>query len=283
MSKNEVIGPIVKWVGGKRQLLNEINKYIPEEYSSYYEPFLGGGAVFLSEQPKKAVVNDYNEELILTYRVIKENVEELIKLLKEHKENNSSEYFYGIRAWDRQEGYEERSDVEKAARLIYLNKTCFNGLYRVNKAGEFNTPFGRYKNPNIVNADTLRALSEYFNEADITFKSGDFEDAVAYIRKGAFVYFDPPYQPISTTSNYTGYTSGGFDEKDQVRLKELCDDLNRRGVKFLLSNSNVEFIQDLYGSNPDFIIEVVGANRAINSNGKKRGKVEEVLIRNYEI
>lgn len=282
MSKNKLVIPVVKWVGGKRQLLDEINKYIPEHYSSYYEPFIGGGAVFLDQQPKKAVVNDYNEELITTYKVIKNDVESLIEKLKIHKENNNEEYFYEVRAWDREDGYDERSDVDIAARLIYLNKTCYNGLYRVNMAGQFNAPYGRYKNPNIVNEYTLRALSTYFNDADIKFKSGDFEDAVAYIRKGAFVYFDPPYQPLSSTSNYTGYTASGFDESDQIRLKRLCDRLNERGVKFLLSNSNVKFIRDLYGDNPDYIIEVVGAKRAINSVGKKRGEVEEVLIRNYK-
>lgn len=282
MTKNQLLKPIVKWVGGKRQLLPEINKYIPEEYSTYFEPFVGGAAVFLDQQPKKAVVNDYNEELIKTYKVIKEDVEPLIEKLRVHEELNNEDYFYEVRAWDREDGYDERSDVDIAARLIYLNKTCYNGLYRVNMAGQFNTPFGRYKNPNIVNEYTLRALSTYFNDADIKFKSGDFEDAVAYIRKGAFVYFDPPYQPMSSTSNYTGYTAGGFDESDQIRLKRLCDRLNERGVKFLLSNSNVKFIRDLYGDNPDYIIETVGATRAINSNAKKRGEVEEVLIRNYK-
>lgn len=280
MSKNELVKPILKWVGGKRQLLPEIEKYIPKGYSTYYEPFLGGAAVLLNEQPRKAVVNDYNEELINTYKVVRDNVNELIEELKVHDEKNSKEYFYEIREWDRLPGYEERSDVEIAGRFLFLNKTCFNGLYRVNSAGEFNTPYGRYKNPNIINEIGLRALHNYFNEADITFKTGDFEDAVKYIRKGSFVYADPPYQPISTTSNYTGYTSGGFGEDDQVRLKKMCDGLDKRGVKFLLSNSNVPFITDLY---KDYKIEIVGANRAINSNGKKRGKVEEVLIRNYEI
>lgn len=279
--KNELVKPFLKWVGGKRQLLPEIQKYMPERYSTYFEPFIGGGAVFLNEQPNKAVLNDFNEELINAYVTIKENVDELIEELKLHQEQNDEEHFYDVREWDRQEGYEERSDVERAARLIYLNKTCFNGLYRVNSSGFFNTPFGRYKNPNIVNEYTLKALSNYFNSKKITFKTGDFEDAVKGIRKGAFVYFDPPYSPLSPTSNYTGYTQGGFGEDDQIRLKKLCDKLNERGVKFLLSNSNVPFIRDLYDED-DYIIEVVGAKRAINSKGNKRGEVEEVLIRNYE-
>lgn len=280
MSKNELIKPVLKWVGGKRQLLPRIEKLIPKKYTKYYEPFIGGAAVLLNEQPKKAIINDYNEELINTYKVIQNNVDELIEELKMHEKLNNSDYFYTVREWDRLPGYEQRSDVEIAGRFIYLNKTCYNGLYRVNMAGQFNTPYGKYKNPNIVNAHGLRFLSNYFNETDITFKTGDFEDAVKYIRKGSFVYFDPPYQPVSTTSNYTGYTSGGFDENDQIRLKKLCDKLNERGVKFLLSNSNVKFITDLY---EDYTIEVVGATRAINSNAKKRGEVEEVLIRNYEV
>lgn len=277
MTKSNLVLPFVKWVGGKRQLLPEIKELIPK-HSTYYEPFLGGGAVFLNQQPRKAVVNDFNEELINTYKVIQNNVDELIKVLKIHDELNSKDYFYGVREWDRLPGYEERSDVEIAGRFIFLNKTCFNGLYRVNQAGEFNTPYGKYKNPNIVNEFGLKALSSYFNEADITFKTGDFEDAVKYIRKGSFVYFDPPYAPLSPTSNYTGYTSGGFGEEDQIRLRELCDRLDAKGVKFLLSNSNVPFIQEQYEK---YTIDVVGAKRAINSNGKKRGEVEEVLIRNY--
>lgn len=278
-----LIKPFVKWVGGKRQLLNDIYKYMPEEgYSTYYEPFLGGGALFLSEQPKKAIVNDQNEELINAYKVIQNNVELLIETLKSHQRKNSEDYFYDIREWDRKPEYSKRSDVEKAARLIYLNKTCYNGLYRVNSSGFFNTPYGKYKNPDIVNEYGLQALNTYFNKANVKFLTGDFEDAVKYIRRGAFVYFDPPYAPLSSTSNYTGYTSGGFNEEDQIRLRNLCDKLHLRGVNFLLSNSNVPFIRDLY-SNPNYKIKVVGAKRAINSNSKKRGEVEEVLIRNYNI
>lgn len=276
-----ILQPVLKWVGGKRQLLPEIRERLPETFSTYYEPFVGGGAVLFDTMPKKAVVNDFNEELINMYQVIKTDVEELLELLEVHKEKNTSEYFYEIRALDREPHYEtEVSNVEKAARLIYLNKTCFNGLYRVNASGFFNTPYGKYKNPNIVNTKGIMALHNYFNNADIKFKSGDFEDAVKYIRKGSFVYFDPPYAPLTPTSNYTGYTAGGFGKEDQIRLRKLCDKLDKRGVKFLLSNSNVPFIQEQYS---DYIIDVVGAKRAINSNGKKRGEVEEVLIRNYEV
>lgn len=272
--------PFVKWVGGKRQLINKIEKYIPSKISTYYEPFLGGGALFLHMEPKKAVLNDYNEELINAYKVIQDDVEPLILALKEHEKLNSEEYFYEVRAVDRTEEYSSFTDVERAARLIYLNKTCYNGLYRVNSQGFFNTPYGKYKNPNIVNEYVLKSLNTYFNKKNITFKTGDFEDAVKGARKGAFVYFDPPYAPLTKTANFTGYTDAGFGEKEQIRLKNLCDRLDAKGVKFLVSNSNVELIQDLYSN---YNIDVVNAKRAINSNGKKRGDVEEVLIYNYTV
>ena len=278
MKKNLLVAPVLKWAGGKRQLLRDIIKHIPEKYSTYYEPFLGGGAVLFELQPKRAVVNDINEELINVYLMIRDHVEELIEDLKKHK--NEAEYFYKIRELDRdKEKYNKLSNIEKASRIIYLNKTCYNGLFRVNSQGQFNVPFGKYKNPNIVNETTLRAVNNYFNKAKITFKCGDFEDAVKGARKNSFVYFDPPYDPVSDTSSFTGYDIGGFDKEEQIRLKELCDKLNKRGVKFLLSNSATDFILDLY---KDYNITIVQANRAINSKGNKRGKVDEVLVKNYE-
>lgn len=275
---DELVMPVVKWVGGKRQLLTEIDKYIPSHFSTYYEPFLGGGAVFFYLQPKKAIVNDINEELINLYKVIKDNVEELIEDLKKHK--NESDYFYSIRELDRDiEVYKKLTPVQRASRIHYLNKTCYNGLFRVNSQGQFNVPFGRYKNPNIVNEVTLRAVSNYFNSANITFKCCDFEESVKGARKGSFIYFDPPYDPVSDTSSFTGYDKGGFGRKEQVRLKKLCDKLNDRGIKFLLSNSETDFILDLYR---DYKIEIVQAKRSINSKGNKRGEVNEVLVMNYE-
>lgn len=275
--RNKFVAPVVKWVGGKRQLITEIEKYFPDKYSTYYEPFLGGGAVLFHFQPPKAVVNDVNNELINLYIVIKENVEELIYELEKHK--NEKEYFYKIRALDRnKEFYESLTNVQKAARILYLNKTCFNGLFRVNNSGEFNTPFGKYKNPNIVDKITLTAVSNYFNQNNIKFMCGDFEEGVKGIRKGAFVYLDPPYDPVSDSSNFTGYSKEGFGRDDQKRLKKLCDKLNKREVKFLLSNSATDFIKDLY---KDYEIEIIKAKRAINSKGDKRGEVDEVLIRNY--
>lgn len=275
-NKNQLIQPFVKWVGGKRQLMDEISKYIPKSYSTYYEPFLGGGAVLFNLQPKKAIVNDFNTELITVYNVIKDNVEELIEDLKTHE--NNEEYFYKLRGMDRTEEYKNLSDMKKASRLIYLNKTCFNGLYRVNSSGQFNSPFGRYKNPNIVNEFVLRAVSNYLNQNNIKFLNTDFEEALRGIRKGSFVYFDPPYDPVSDSSNFTGYTLAGFNRDDQVRLKKLCDKLNKQGVNFLLSNSKTKFIEELYDG---YKIVTVGANRSINSDADKRGEIDEVLVMNY--
>jgi DNA adenine methylase len=277
MKKNKLIAPFLKWVGGKRQLMPAIKELIPKTYTNYYEPFIGGGAVLFELQPKKAIINDFNEELINVYQTIKENSEELIFDLKTHR--NESDYFYNLRAIDREENFGNLPNIRRASRVIYLNKTCFNGLYRVNNSGEFNSPFGRYKNPNIVNETTIKAVSKYLNNNDITILNVDFEEAVEGINRGSFVYFDPPYHPVSASSNFTGYVPGGFDMYEQVRLKDLCDKLDKKGVKFLLSNSATQFIEDLY---KDYKISYVKANRSINSNAKKRGEIDEVLIRNYE-
>jgi DNA adenine methylase len=280
VAKNTLVVPVVKWVGGKRQIIDEIIKYVPDSFSTYYEPFLGGGAVLFELQPKKAVVNDVNEELMNIYEVIKDNVDELIEGLKRHKIKNDKAYFYEIRELDRdREQYNLLTPVERASRIIYLNKTCYNGLFRVNKSGEFNAPFGNYKNPNIVNETTLRAVSAYFNKAKIRFTCQDFEDALKWSRKGAFVYLDPPYDPVSETASFTGYDKGGFDRNEQIRLKKTCDKLNKKGIKFLLSNSATDFIMDLY---QDYKIEVIQAKRAINSKADRRGNVDEVLVMNFE-
>ncbi|MCI6219891.1 MAG: DNA adenine methylase [Subdoligranulum sp.] len=279
MAKNKLVAPVVKWVGGKRQLLSEISPLLPKRITSYCEPFLGGGAVLFSIQPSKAIVNDLNSDLITVYEVIRDDVEELIDNLKKHE--NSSEYFYTIRDMDRnKETYAAMSKVERASRLIYLNKTCFNGLFRVNSSGEFNSPFGHYKNPNIVNEPVLRAVNKYFSSSNITFCNEDFAVTLGRISKGSFVYLDPPYDPVSDTANFTGYNRGGFDRNEQIRLKQCCDELTQRGVKFMLSNSATTFIKELY---KDYDISIVQAKRAINSDASKRGAIEEVLIRNYGI
>lgn len=278
--KSPLVLPILKWVGGKRQLLDQITPLIPD-FSTYYEPFIGGGAVLFNIQPKKATINDSNRELINVYEVIRDNHEELIKELHIHKTKNCEEYFYEIRALDRdKERFEKMSCIEKAARIIYLNKTCYNGLFRVNSSGEFNSPWGKYKNPNITNETNIMALSKYFNKADIKIKCGDYKEALKEIRKGAFVYLDPPYMPISSSSSFTGYTANGFNEAEQLELKDQCDSLNKRGVKFLLSNSSCDFIERLYEG---YLITKVGAKRVINAQADKRGEIDEVLVRNYEL
>jgi len=279
VKKNRLVAPFVKWVGGKRQIMSSITKLMPKNIKDYkyIEPFIGGGAVLFHLQPKNGIINDFNEELINTYQVIKNNLAELIEDLKTHE--NTSEYFYEIRSLDREDNFEKLSKVKRASRVLYLNKTCFNGLYRVNNAGEFNAPFGRYKNPNIVNEPTLKAVSNYLNSNNIEILTGDYSKALKLADENSFVYLDPPYHPISEGSNFTGYVQGGFNMYDQVDLRIACDELNKKGIKFLLSNSASPFILDQY---KDYNIEIVKAKRAINSNGSKRGDVDEVLIRNYE-
>lgn len=276
---NKLVAPFLKWVGGKRQLMPSIVEHLPKNINDYkyIEPFIGGGAVLFNLQPKNAIINDFNEELINVYQVIKNNLKELIVDLKKHK--NEAEYFYAIRGLDRNEEFSKLTDIQRASRIIFLNKTCFNGLYRVNNAGEFNSPFGRYKNPNIVNEPTLKAVNKFLNSNNIEIKSGNYLDVLNQADKKCFVYLDPPYHPISESSNFTGYVQGGWDMYDQTELKKACDELDKKGVKFLLSNSSAAFIKDIY---EDYKITIVKANRAINSNGANRGEVDEVLIRNYE-
>ena len=277
MSKNLLLSPILKWVGGKRQLLSEIIPLIDESCDNYVEPFIGGGAVLLRLQPKKAIINDYNTELINVYRTVRDDLDGLVALLKKHEKYNSSDYYYEVRALDRTPDFDKMSNSEKAARIIYLNKTCYNGLYRVNSLGQFNSPYGKYKNPNIVNEVVLRAISKYLNGNEISIRSGDYKDVLNDIEKNSFVYLDPPYMPISSSSSFTGYTEGGFGYDKQVELKEECDKLNSKGVHFLQSNSDCEEIRELYKA---YRIKVVKAKRAINSDAKKRGQINEVLIYN---
>lgn len=278
VAKNRLITPFLKWVGGKRQIISFITELLPKNIGqyNYVEPFVGGGAVLFDLQPKKAIINDFNSELINVYTVIKDNFEELIIDLKKHK--NEADYFYQIRSLDRNGSYSQLSTVEKASRIIYLNKTCYNGLYRVNNAGEFNAPFGRYTNPNIVNESTLKVVHKYLNSIDIQIMNVDYEIVLKELDRTAFVYLDPPYHPVSETS-FTGYIQGGWNIYDQVRLRDACNDLNRKGIKFLLSNSATGFIFDLY---KEFNIKIIKANRLINSNRNKRGEIDEVLIWNYE-
>ena len=275
--KNTLVKPVLKWVGGKRQLLHEIIPLIPKKYSTYVEPFLGGGAVLFELQPKCAIVNDSNEELMNVYEMIKDKPGELINLLKVHEEKNSEEYYYKIRSMDRAIEYVSLTKLQRAARIIYLNKTCYNGLFRVNSAGEFNSPYGRYKNPNIVNEPTIRALSKYFQANKIEFFNEDYLFILENIKKNTFVYIDPPYMPISSSSSFTGYTKNGFSYEQQKELRDACDKLRDKGIRFVESNSDCREIRELY---KEYDIKSVQAKRYVNSDAEKRGEISEVLICN---
>lgn len=266
--------PFVKWAGGKSQLLDELISRVPAQFSRYFEPFVGGGALFFHLQPKKAYLSDINPEVINTYQTIKNKIDELIAELKSRI--HSSEYFYKIRNADRTRDYQNWSDVKKASRFIYLNKTCFNGLYRVNSKEQFNVPFGKYKNPKIIDENNLYACHQVLQLAQINLAS--FLHIEEIVEQDDFIYFDPPYVPLNQTSNFTGYSRGGFDKEMQKELKKLCDRLTKSGVRFMLSNSSAKTILELY---ENYNIEFVYATRAINSNAGKRGKIAEVIVTNY--
>lgn len=270
--------PFLKWAGGKQRIYQTIRKYIPLFYN-YYEPFIGGGSVFLNLMPcDRATISDVNAELINCYQSVRDNPRELIQCLQIHENNNSKEYYYKIREKDRKEDYGLLPPVQRAARLIYLNKTCFNGLYRVNSKMQFNVPYGNYKNPNIFTKFTINSISEYLNRKEISIRCCDFEESLETAQEGDLVYLDPPYDPVSTTSSFVQY-AGSFTRDDQVRVKNTMDRLTRKGVKVLLSNSNTEFIRSLY-SGYDFV--AITANRAIAANPKNRGQITELLIKNCD-
>jgi len=264
--------PFIKWAGGKGHLLPYFSPFFPsmEKGSRYFEPFIGSAAVFFSLQPPHALLSDSNAELIQLYQVVQQDVENLILALQKH--DNKKEYYYQVRALDPA----TLPPVERAARLIFLNKTCYNGLYRVNRKGQFNVPFGRYRNPPICDPDGLRAASLALQSAEL--RMADFEEAVSTARGLDFIYFDPPYQPISKTSSFTGYTAGKFDDAEQKRLAAVFRDLHQRGCYVMLSNSNAPLVRELYA---DFQITEIKANRAINSRPDGRGKITECLITNY--
>lgn len=270
--------PITKWVGGKRQLLDDLNVLKPEKFNRYFEPFIGGGAFLFSLAPENAVINDFNSDLVNLYRVVKDYPKELLSKLEEHAKNNDKEYYLDLRELDRSEAINELSDVDKAARILYMLKVDFNGLYRVNSKNQFNVPYGRYKNPKIADHDNIMSVSNFFNESKIEILNGDFADAVKSAETGDFVYFDPPYIPVTPTAAFTSYTSAGFNIADQERLRDLFFELDKKGVNVMLSNSDVGLVHELYkGAN----IHLVQAKRSINSKGDKRGKVGEVIITNY--
>ncbi len=272
--------PFVKWAGGKRQLVPIIEKHIPQEFGTYYEPFLGGGAVLfhlLCKNPDvKCHVSDLNSDLVLAYVTIRDRVEELISSLQDHAKNyykNPDSYYYSVR-----EG-QPKSQIEKVSRLLFLNRTCFNGLYRVNSKGKFNVPLGRYSNPNIVNEENLVSVSHILQSKKIQISCRDFSSIISDSKKNDFVYFDPPYQPVSRTANFTSYTNRDFTYEDLQRLVEVSERLADKGCKVLHSNSNSKEVRDLFSR--DWKIVEISANRAINSDSTKRTGHTELLIKSY--
>ncbi|MFW6172823.1 MAG: DNA adenine methylase [Elusimicrobiota bacterium] len=270
--------PFLKWVGGKRQLLEQFEDVFPKDFNIYHEPMVGGGAVFFHLTPKTAVINDTNEDLMRAYEVVRDNVDELIDLLKIFKENHNKDFYYKTRDEFNELKKKANGDnkIELTARLVYMNRTCFNGLYRVNQKGEFNVPIGRYKNPTICDEDTLRAVSQVLENVQIL--CGDFEKATESVATDDFVYFDPPYDPVSDTANFTEYTNGGFGKEGQKRLAQTFRQLDKRDVKVALSNSDTDFIKNLYQG---FNVHILKARRHINSNADGRGEINEVLITNF--
>lgn len=282
VNSNELVQPFLKWAGGKRQLLPKIREYVPQKFSLYFEPFVGAGAVLFDIQPKDALINDANAELVNCYEIIKQQPNELIKKALAHP--ISAKHFYRLRSQDRNPGLGSLSAIDRAARIIYLNKTCFNGLFRVNSQGHFNVPFGDYTDPTVVNTGVIKAVSQYLNTANVQISNEDFEEAVSGASRGDFVYLDPPYDPMSDTSSFTGYNLTSFGREEQRRLKDVCDRLNRKGCQLLLSNSATDFIKGLYSDKNRYTVIEVPANRNINSVGTARGKINELLIlNNYQI
>lgn len=275
--------PFVKWAGGKSGLIASLIPFIPKNFNSYFEPFVGGGAIFfyLKNQKilnsKKIYINDKNSQLINAYKQIKINPHEILEELEILNKKHSEETFYRIRNLDRNSDFYSLSEVFKAARFIYLNKTCYNGLCRYNSKGHFNTPMGNYKNPKIYDKELIFSVHKALKNVLIT--NNDFESALLKVKKGDFIYFDPPYFPLNKTSSFVNYTDN-FLAKEQIRLYELFKILDFEGVKVLQSNSNTQFIRELY---KDFEIIEINSKRAINCKGDRRGKITELIIKgNYE-
>lgn len=273
--------PFVKWAGGKRQLLNDIKRLMPKQYEQYFEPFIGGGAVLFEIAPKNAIISDMNKELITTYKVFKSDTQfnQLVLRLDEYEKNHNEVYYYKVREQDRDAAFSRLSDVEVSARFIYLNKACFNGLYRVNSKGFFNVPFGKKEVLKTYNKENLESIHQYFVNNDVEIYLQDFEKTIASAKKGDFVYFDPPYDTIENKNSFTAYNENIFDRDAQIRLSNTFKELDKKGVYVMLSNHNTSFIQSLYKG---FNIHIVKATRMINSKSSERGPIEEVLITNYD-
>lgn len=279
--KNLDVHPFVKWAGGKTQLLEVIESHLPETFNRYFEPFVGGGALLFKLQPKAFSINDSNEELICVYKCLENN--ELFELLKKellkHEENHSEEYYYQVREMDKLEGFSNLPIYVRAGRMIYLNKSCFNGLYRVNSKGFFNVPSGKKKAVNCFDKKTFDNLNLFFKNRKPVITSIDFEEAVKNAKAGDFVYFDPPYDTWEEKNSFTSYDKNAFGKEEQVRLAKVFKELSNKDVYVMLSNHNTKFINELYKG---FHITVVPAKRMINSKADGRGAVEEVIITNYE-
>lgn len=270
--------PFTKWTGGKRQLLSVIKSLMPDNYNRYFEPFIGGGALFFDLAPKTAYINDFNSELINCYQQIRDNPKELIDLLTRHQANNSKDYYLNLRSVDRDNRINEMSPMERAARIMYMLRVDFNGLYRVNSKNQFNVPYGRYKNPKIVNETLILAISDYLNKNNIQILNCDFECAVKDVKSRDFVYFDPPYIPLSETSSFTSYTHEGFSYEEQVRLRDVFRKLDKKGAYVMLSNSSSPLVEELYKG---FNIHKVDANRTNGAKSSSRGKISEIIVTNY--
>jgi DNA adenine methylase len=268
--------PFLKWAGGKTQLLGELEKRTPSSFYCYHEPFIGGGAFFFmlyrQHKIRTAYLSDLNAELIDTYTVVRDQVEPVIQILAGYP--HDEHFYYALRAQDPW----TMDQCSRTARMIYLNKTGYNGLYRVSKQGKFNVPFGRYKNPGYCDEANLRAVSQALQNVELS--STSFEKVLEKALPEDFVYFDPPYVPVSRTANFTAYHANGFTENDQMKLRDVSIELTLRGVKVMLSNSATARVRTLY-STPNFFITEVQASRAINSNGKGRGKLAELIVTNY--
>jgi DNA adenine methylase len=272
--------PFLKWAGGKQRLLKHYKRLLPESARTYHEPFVGSGALFFhlraGDFAEHYYLYDANEELVNAYLVVRDRLDALIEALDEHQRLHSADHYYQVRAWDQEAGWEARSPVERAARLIYLNKTCYNGLWRVNRRGHFNVPLGRYRRPNILDRPRLRAASDTLQGVDV--EESDFREVADRAGAGDFVYFDPPYVPLTRTANFTSYYAGGFGQAEQEALAETYRHLDGRGCRVMLSNSDTDLVRELYAS---YHIIPVEARRAINSQPGKRGPVSEVVVLNY--
>ena len=273
--------PFVKWAGGKTQLLDKLVSLMPKEYNHYFEPFIGGGALLFHVAPKDFTINDFNSELVQTYKCFlnPDDTEKLIERLKFHQENHSEEHYYEVRSMDKAPDFLSLPIYERAARMIYLNKSCFNGLYRVNSKGFFNVPSGKKKSVVCYEEKNVQEITEFFRASKFEILNGDFEAAVINAKSGDFVYFDPPYDTWGDKDSFTSYAKNPFGKDEQRRLASCFKALSDKGVFVMLSNHNTEFIRKLY---KDFNIHVVEAKRMINSKADGRGNVEEVIITNYE-